>query len=219
MIAPLPPQFLLIDPHPVLRRGLVSILTDAFPNARTTGAENFTDAHSHLVLRPVDLVIAEFRIDGETIVPLLEKSAASGSSARILIHTDLDELLVGVPSVRAGASGVLSKRSPIPHLLEAVRALLAGRSFLSESLAHALANGSNPPNGLAPVSSLSPRELEIFSLIGQCLTVSQIATRLGLAVKTVEAHREHIKNKLTLQSASQVTAAAVRWADHTSPSI
>lgn len=219
MIAPLSPQFLLIDPHPVLRQGLVSILSDAFPNARTTGMGDFTDALARLNTHPVDLVIAEFQINGDSILPLLGKATTAERSNRFLIYTDHEEILAGIPSVRAGASGVLSKRSPIPHLLEAVRTLLAGRSFLSESLAHALANGRHPPDGSTAVSSLSRRELEIFSLIGQCLTVSQIATRLGLSVKTIEAHREHIKNKLSLQTASQVVAAAIRWTDQSAPSI
>jgi DNA-binding NarL/FixJ family response regulator len=104
-------------------------------------------------------------------------------------------------------------------VVDATRAILAGRSFISEPLARTLAHGSPPQDNVLSVCTLSPRELEIFTHIGGCLTVSQIAARLGLSVKTVEAHREHIKNKLALQTSTQVAAAAVRWIDTSSISI
>jgi two-component system response regulator NreC len=80
--------------------------------------------------------------------------------------------------------------------------------------------GKNKSAGKDSIGALlSSRELEVFSLIGAGMVVSQIATRLGISVKTVEAHRENIKNKLDCCNACQVVAAAARWLDETSVAI
>ena len=94
-----------------------------------------------------------------------------------------------------------------------------GPLLRQRAIAQALADGRLPHDITPPVTSLSPRELEIFTHIGGGLTVSQIAASLGLSIKTVEAHRENIKNKLAHQNSSQVIAAAVRWIDTSSISI
>jgi DNA-binding NarL/FixJ family response regulator len=86
-------------------------------------------------------------------------------------------------------------------------------------LSQALINGSECGLNASALAQLTSREIQVFSLIGQGHTVSQIAPKLGVSVKTVEAHREHIKNKLGHQSSSQVAAAAVRWLDETSVAI
>ena len=92
---------------------------------------------------------------------------------------------------------------------------LGGRHYGSENLSKALMGKNESALKGSVGSLLSTRELEVFSLIGGGMVVSQIAIRLGISVKTVEAHRENIKNKLGFSSSAQVLAAAVLWADET----
>jgi DNA-binding NarL/FixJ family response regulator len=209
------PRILVIDPHPVVRRGVVSILTPAYENTKIIGCGNFTDALQYLGKQHIDLVVSDFRIDGDTALSFLEKLPSAKPGTRCLIFSALDEVQIGYPCIRAGASGFVSKTSPIPDLVEAVRTVLLGRHYVSERLAKALMNG-NGSQPSSPGTYLTPRELQIFSLIGVSLSVSSIAAKLGLSVKTVEAHRENIKNKLGHPTAAHLAAAAVRWLDDTS---
>lgn len=212
-------RILFIDPHPVMRRGLAAVFDEAFGSPATTGCASFPEALDFLARRPVDLVITDFRIDGDTALSFLECLALHAQPARCLIFSTLDEVRIGVPCIRAGASGFLPKSAPTDTLIDAVRSILAGRPYLSESLARALANRHGHSSPACPTARLTARELQIFSLFGESLGVSQIANRLGLSVKTIEAHREHIKHKLHLQNSAQVAAAAVRWIDDTFVSI
>ena len=213
------PRFLLIDSHPVMRRGLAAVLDEAFEDPATTGCGSFSEALDFLAVHVVDLVVTDFRIMGETALSFLANLALHPQSARCLIFSALDEIRFGVPCVRAGAFGFLSKSAPLSSVADAVHSILAGRPYFSETLAKSLANRHGPSSPDCPTARLTARELQFFSLIGESLGVSQIAARLGLSVKTVEAHREHIKHKLHLHTSAQVTAAAVRWIDDTSVSI
>ena len=210
-------RILIIESHPVVTVGLAATLGPVLVNAEITARGNFADAIDHLAAHPVDLIISDFRIAAITVLSLLEKLGNGNGPARCLIFSALDEIQIGVPCIRAGASGFLSKSAPLAALPDAAHTILAGRHFLSERLAKALLNGSAAAS--SPASQLSARELQVFSLIGAGHAVSQIADRLALSVKTVESHREHIKNKLALQNSAQVTAAAIRWCDETSVSI
>lgn len=216
---PPPASILVIDSLPIVRDGIVAVLSAALPEVSLASSGSFPEALDHIASTPIDLVITEFRVHGDTALTFLEKLKEERSTTRFVILSSLDEIRTGHLCIRAGASGFVKKSSPTSIVVEAVRSILAGRSFISEPLARALADGNLPHDITLRVSSLSPRELEIFTHIGGCLSVSQIAARLGLSVKTVEAHREHIKNKLALQTSSQVVAAAVRWIDESIPSI
>jgi len=202
------PRFLIIDAHPVFQLGLISILSREWPNSEVHGVSEFSKGVDHLRQFEVDLVIAEFRIGPSTILDFL-KAVAPGPSPRCLVLSSMEEVRTGTASIRAGASGFLPKTASPGDLSAAIRTLLSGHTWLSDTVARALARG-----GMADASAteqLTRREAEIFTHLGHGLTVSQVAATLALSVKTVEAHRENIKTKLNLHTAAQVTAAASRW--------
>jgi DNA-binding NarL/FixJ family response regulator len=210
---------LVIEPHPILREGIVAVLAHALVGAFITGVASFPDAITFIESHPVDLVLTDFRAQGDTVLSLLKQLGTDEFHTRCLILSAGDEIQIGYPCIRAGASGFVAKTSTVADVVIAVQTVLAGRHHVSEHLSHALMAGHGPDPESSPGTHLTSRELQIFSKIGQGMAVSAIAAKLGLSVRTVEAHREHIKNKLGHQSASQVTAAAVRWLDDTSVSI
>jgi len=165
-----------------------------------------------------DLVVSDFRISGETVLTFLDRLRAVPGNMRCLVYSGADEMQVGYPCIRAGASGFVSKSAPVERVVEAAKTVLDGRQYVSQPLSRILMNHRNrhqPASG----PQLSHRELEIFSLLGTGMSVSEIAKRLGISVKTVETHRENIKNKLGCTSAAQVMVAAARWLDEASVSI
>ena len=209
-------HILVIEPHPILREGIQAVLAHALVGAIITGSASFPEAITFIESHPVDLVLTDFRAQGDTVFSLLKHLGTANPQTRCLILSAGDEIQIGYPCIRAGASGFVAKTATVADVVGAVQTVLAGRHQLSEHLSHALMTGHGPVPESSPGTHLTSRELQVFAKIGQGMAVSAIAAKLGLSVRTVEAHREHIKNKLGHQCASQVTAAAVRWLDDNS---
>ncbi|MEX0727570.1 MAG: response regulator transcription factor, partial [Planctomycetaceae bacterium] len=115
--------------------------------------------------------------------------------------------------LRAGALGYLNKQESNEKLIDAVRTVLAGRRFISADLAQRLVDqalGSADETKM-PIETLSDRELEIFRMIGEGLATGAIAEQLFISTHTIDSHREHIKRKLGLSNAAELSRAAVQW--------
>lgn len=212
-------QILVIDHRPIIREGVVVVLSAALEGMAIAGSGCFSEAMDRIGNQPIDLVVTDFRVKGDTALSFLKELERTNSRTRCLMLSDLDEIQVGYPCIRAGASGFVGKSSSVAVVVDAARSILAGRHYLSERLSKALMAGGLDGWASSAGTHLTTRELQIFSLIGAGLSVSAIALKLGVSVKTVEAHRENIKNKLGYQNASELAAAAVRWLDDTSVTI
>lgn len=209
------PCILIVDSHPMIRDGLEIFLRPTLKSSVIVGSGGFADALQQIEQHHFDLVISDFQIRGDTVLGFLEVLKKRSSKSHCLVFSAGDEMQVGYPSMRAGASGFVSKAEPMDHVIEAAGTVLKGRHYVSESLARLLMRQGGPVATTHAGVNLSRRELEVFSLIGAGFVVSQVAIRLGISVKTVEAHRENIKNKLGCSNASQVVVAAARWLDET----
>lgn len=212
------PRIIVLDSHPVMREGLAWFLSSTLGAAVNAVPGGFEDGLRCIEASPHELVIADFQVNGGTVLSFLERLGKLRGAPRCLIFSAHDEMQVGYPCIRAGASGFVGKDAPLETLGEAVAVVLKGRPYISGKLAKALMNGTaraetDKKDACSPVGQLSERELEVFTMIGGGMKVAQIAARLGLSKKTVEAHRDHIKNKLGCGNSSQVLAAAVRWLD------
>ena len=208
-----------MDSQPLMRDGLALVISRALLCEVYVEEGDFTSATARVLEKRIDLVISDFRIHGETGLKFLETIARSEGATRCLIFSAFDELQIGYACMRAGASGFVSKSSHTDKLVAAVKTVLEGRHYVSEVLAKALMGKNEVALKGSIGALLTSRGLEVFSLIAAGMVVSQIALRLGISVKTVEAHRENIKNKLGCDNASQVVAAAVRWLDSASVAI
>jgi DNA-binding NarL/FixJ family response regulator len=125
-----------------------------------------------------------------------------------------DESIFAERALRAGAAGYVSKHEAIRTIVQAVRTVLGGKLYLSQVMTERmvqLAVGSKTNEGRSALERLTDREIEIFGMLGQGLTSRQIARHLELSPKTVETHREHIKEKLELKNATELTKHAVQW--------
>ena len=130
-----------------------------------------------------------------------------------------DESLQAERALRAGAKGYIMKREATANVIGAIRHVLKGGIYLSDRIsARLLGRMADSPGGArSPLERLSDREMEIFNLIGQGLSPRIISERLGLSIKTVEAHRENIKGKLGLASSNElIRYAAQHWLDQQS---
>ncbi|MBS0260409.1 MAG: response regulator transcription factor, partial [Planctomycetes bacterium] len=145
---------------------------------------------------------------------LIERIHKQWPDMRILVSSMHDESLFAERALRAGALGFVNKSEPTDVFIAALQAVSAGEKYLSDRMARRLRDQVRPVNPepmLSPIQALSNRELEVFELIGRGQSTKQIAGKLGLSPKTVETYREHIKDKLNLANANELTCAAVQW--------
>jgi DNA-binding NarL/FixJ family response regulator len=124
-----------------------------------------------------------------------------------------DETLFAERALRAGARGYVMKREALDNFISAVRTVLRGEIFISPNMSKrmVLAHIHGGGDSQSPVENLSDRELEVLQLLGEGNEVREIAQRLHVSAKTVEAHRSHIKEKLQLENARQVARFANEW--------
>ncbi|MBW3540652.1 MAG: response regulator transcription factor [Planctomycetes bacterium] len=209
-----PAHVLLVDDHPIVRRGLRELI-DAQADLAVCGeAEGGTQALRQIDELKPDVILIDISLKDSNGLELIKQVKAREISPRMLVVSMHSESLFAERALRAGAGGYVSKDAPAAEILGAIRMVLAGKVAISPSLSERLLTRLVGADGQAaedPVMSLSDRELEVFQLIGQALTTKAIAGRLHLSPKTVETYRENIKTKLSLANANELTQRAVQW--------
>lgn len=194
-------RVLLVEGQPLVRYGLADLI-NAAPDLRVCGvAADPTSALQKLTeLRP-DLVLVGAISNERHALDLLKRIKAIDPSQHVLLFSTLDEAIYAHKALRAGASGFLMRDEPTATLLSAIRYALAGEIFISERLKRKMLGCSFRKGKIIdPLDTLSPRERQVLHLIGQGVAWDDIASRLGITLRTVESHRTHIKDKLNLQS-------------------
>lgn len=206
-------RVLLVDDHPLVRRGLRDILTAAEGLEVVGEAGSYAEALDRIEAGGCDLVIVDLTLGDGSGLELIKQLRARRPGLRILVCSMHDEVLYAERVLRAGARGYLSKDEAIDRVVEAVRRVLDGRLYLSpqmtDRLLQAAADGHEPLRD--PLERLSDRELEVFELIGEALSAREIGERLGISPKTVESHRESIKTKLGLERPRELLRCAVHF--------
>ncbi|MDQ6622704.1 MAG: response regulator transcription factor, partial [Verrucomicrobiota bacterium] len=165
---------------------------------------------------PVDLAIVDIGLHGSANgIELTKSIKAEHPLLPVLVLSMHDESLYASRALRAGASGYLMKREALDSVIAAVRTVLSGELYVSQAMSKRLIAEHVGAGGQArsPLEKLTDRELEVLQLIGEGNDVREIAEKLHLSAKTVEAHRAHIKEKLDFRNAREVARFAVQWVD------
>src|SRR5437868_11882353 len=205
-------RIVIVDDHPLFRKGLEQLIHSEDGFAVCGEANNAPEAMDVIRKLNPDLAIVDLSLPGANGIELVKNIRAEFSKLPVLILSMHDESLYALRALRAGAQGYVMKQEALENVIIAIREVLAGRPYLSQDMSSKLitnfASGTNEAN---PTDKLSDRELEILELIGKGRDVHEIAQALHISTKTVETHRAHIKEKLNLKNARQVTRFAVQW--------
>lgn len=206
-------RVLVVDHHPVVRERLVELLGGEPDLACCGEADN---GHHAMALidgvRP-NAVILEITLKDTYGIDLIRQIHDRWRDLPVLVLSAHDESLYAERSLRAGARGYISKQEPTRSIIIALRVVLGGEIYLSPRVAGAILNriARRPgASGSSPADLLSDRELEVFNLLGQGVGVRQIGDRLHVSVKTVEAHRANIKQKLKIRTSAQLLRFAIQ---------
>jgi DNA-binding NarL/FixJ family response regulator len=211
--APKKAAVLLVDDHPLLRQGLGRLINDQ-PDLKVCGeAGSPPEALSQIQSTRPDLIVLDITLNGGDGLELCKQIHGRWPELPVLVLSMHDESLYAERALRAGASGYIMKQEPQDQVLTAMRRALRGDTYLSEAMSARLLRsmrGARTGAEVGPLERLTDRELEIFHLIGQGQSVKAIATALFLSPKTVEAHKEHIKQKLDLKSSNELLQYAIQ---------
>jgi DNA-binding NarL/FixJ family response regulator len=209
-------RVLIVDDHPIVRQGL-RLMIDLEPDLQVCGeAQSEREARAAIRELEPDVVIVDISLAQGDGLELVRDVHAHHSGLPMLVLSMHDELIYAERLLAAGASGYIMKHAASDQLLVALRRVLAGGKYLSETLAQTLdrmrgMEGSPGGASLDPLTRLSNRELQVLSLIGRGQSSREAAEGLGLSVKTVETHRQSLKRKLNLATNAQLLQYAINW--------
>jgi DNA-binding NarL/FixJ family response regulator len=213
-------RILVVDDHPVVRAGVAHLLSDE-PDLEVC-AEASGVAEAIAALEAVegdaatcpDLAVVDIMLPDGCGLELVKELRDRSPDLPILVASVHDELLFAERALRAGARGFINKQEAADELLDAIREILSGGTWLSASIRERWERRrgdtgfpADPPSEL----DLSDRELQVFALIGRGAPTREIAERLDLSIKTVESYREKIKIKLGLDNGNELMRRAVEW--------
>jgi two-component system, NarL family, invasion response regulator UvrY len=202
-------RILIADDHAVVRQGLKQILADytdmAVVGEAASGSEVMQFIHGH----PVDLLTLDMSMPGRTGIELIKQIKAEKPRLPILIFSMHEEQQYAVRSLKAGASGYLTKNSDPNNLIEAIRKLVAGGLYLTPVVAEKLVEDTIAPKAELPYEQLTNREFQIFEQLVAGRAVKDIASDLCLSVKTVSTHKHNILEKLEMHTCAELIRYAM----------
>ncbi|MBI3874852.1 MAG: response regulator transcription factor [Verrucomicrobia bacterium] len=209
-------RIVIVDDHPLLRRGVAGLINREHDLHVCGEAQSAAEALQVIrSLRP-DIALVDISLGGRSGLELIKDLQIQHEELPVLVLSMHDESLYAERVLRAGARGYITKQSGGKALLKAIREVLNGRVFLSDSMSTKLLQnlaGRRPGNAASPLETLTDREFEVFQLIGEGRSSRRIADTLHVSIKTVEAHRANIKAKLKLKEGTDLVHYAVRWVE------
>jgi two-component system, NarL family, invasion response regulator UvrY len=203
-------KVLIADDHNLVRQGLKRILLDTEWISSVDEAKDSQEAVSKASRLDYDVVLLDISFPGRSGIDTLKQLKCLKPKLPVLILSMHPEEQYAVRSIRAGASGYLTKESAPEQLIEAVRKVASGRKYITASLAERLASGIEEHSGEPLHKSLSDREYQVMCMIASGKTVKEVGETLDLSVKTISTHRTRILRKMNLKNNAQLTHYAIK---------
>jgi two-component system, NarL family, response regulator NreC len=212
-------KVLIIDNYPLYTLGLSTTL-EKDPRFEIIGtAENSADALKIAEKEPPNLVLMEMHLGKENGLELIPKLKAINPEVSILIISVHDERFYAERVLRLGARGYVLKTEAADAIMAAINTVLDNKVYLSETerdrILQTMTEESKPgvKDWITSIQLLSNRELQVFSFLAKGLGTIEIASRLNLSTKTVDAHKEHIKIKLQCNNVQELRQKAIEWSN------
>lgn len=210
-------RILIVDDHPIVRQGIAQLINreaDMHICCEAGCAEQALEKANGC---RHDIAIIDISLTGASGIELIQMLRQHGHDMPILVMSMHDESLYAERALRAGARGYIMKHEATEKILTALRQILHGEIYVSDKLRSRMLQrliDNRPETSISPVAGLSNRELEILRMIGKGFCTGEIARELKRSVKTIEAHRANLKDKLKLKSGAELVRFAVQWAEN-----
>jgi DNA-binding NarL/FixJ family response regulator len=214
-------RILIVDDHPIFRHGLMQLLSQEDDLEVCGEAEDYHGAMKAAALLKPDMIVVDITLKDMSGIDLIKEIHKIDKSVPMLVISMHDESLYAERAFRAGARGYIMKQEASESVVQAIRQVLKGGLYASskvtENILTRFIEGPKEPSA-SPLQALTDREIEVFQLIGEGLSISEIGRRLHLSVKTIGTYRERIKEKLNLKNATELLRHALNWVEKERPS-
>jgi len=215
-------KVMLVEDHPLFSKGLSSLIAGTGKSGYTVTGEaaNLSDAMKIAQQEKPALAIVDISLGKENGLDLIPRLKSLDPDMVILVLSTHDERYYSERVLRLGARGYIMKTEPPAKVLEAIKTVMAGKVYLSDSererLFEAMTGESRrgTKDGAASIRKLSDREFQVFSCVGEGMGTAEIAARFNLSAKTIDTHKEHIKLKLHCDSSHDLRRLAIEWVNH-----
>ncbi len=209
-------SIMIVDDHPIVANGIQQLI-DREPDMKVI--QSVQDAESTIKFiekTQPDLVIVDISLKGSTNgIDLIKGLKKRYPKIKALVLSMHEENLYAERAIKAGAKGYIMKNDLTDNIVKAIRSILDGNLYLSETITSKLlnhmVNEEEEKDDDTELKKLSDREFEVFQLISKGIKTSDIAKEINISVKTVEAHKLRIRNKLNLKNSSELNKYAIEW--------
>ena len=203
-------RLVIADDHAIVREGLKRIIGAAAGVEMVGEAADGTEVMREVREKEFDVLVLDLSMPGRSGMELIKLVKAEKPKLRILVLSMHQELQYAVRAIKSGASGYLTKESAPAELEQAIRKIAAGGAYVTAEVAEQLALGAMPGSQAHPHESLSDREFEVFRMLAAGVSVTDIAGRLKLSVKTVSTHKANLMQKMGWTNQSELIRYAIR---------
>jgi DNA-binding NarL/FixJ family response regulator len=207
-------KIFLIDDHPLVREWLANLINEQPDLQVCGGATNASQAFELIGTAKPAIAIVDISLEGGSGIELIKSIKVAYPDVATIVLSMHDEALYAERALRAGARGYIMKREATKKILQAIRAVLQGKLFVSEKITTSMAEKFVDGRSAmveSPIHQLSDRELEVFQLLGRGFTNRQIAEHMHIGFKTVQAYCARIKEKLNVTNVTELLREAIRW--------
>lgn len=203
-------KVLVVDDHPVVRKGLIQILEGETGIALVGEASEAREMMRLALGGDWDAVVLDINLPDRSGLEALRDLKAARPDLPVLVLSMYPEEQYALRVLKAGASGYLTKESVVDELVNAVRKVACGGRYVSPTLAERLAEEVASPSEGPPHKALSDREFQVMLMVAAGKKVKEIAAELGLSVKTVSTYRSRLMQKMGFRSDAQLVAYVLR---------
>jgi DNA-binding NarL/FixJ family response regulator len=203
-------RVLVVDDHPIVRRGIVDVLSGAIPNSFVGQASTASEALSAIWGDNWNLVVLDISLPGKNGLEVLKEIKAARPRLPVLVLSGFPESQFAPRMLKAGASGYLTKEAPPETLIQAVRRTIAGGKYVSPEVADRLISDLSADTSRPPHEQLSDREYDVMLRLASGKSVGQVAEELNLSVKTISTYRSRLLEKMRMANNAELTQYAIR---------
>lgn len=209
-------RIMIVEDHPIVREGIVSLIENETEIRVCAQVDDAKSVKQKVIEEEPDLIMMDLVLGGNDGLELIKELKVQFKDIKILIFSMREESIYAERAIKAGAMGYIMKQEGAARIIDGIKSVLSEQIFISHGVSACFMQRSLRKQGKASkqgLEALSNRELRVFQIIGKGHTTRTIAKQLKISVKTVESHRENIKNKLNLDNSTALVRAAALWVE------